>query len=168
MEEENRDQAIRTLKIGETANFTVYTDGSAVEGSRNGGAAAIVTKGNPDNPVVVEVLKELAGAIMSSTQAELVALRMALDWLCGHRTEWKVAKVASDSQAALASLRMSRRGQCEELLARICRQISSLEDSGHRIRFVWVAGHSGLVGNDLADEAAGEASTLNQRSLAVL
>ena len=34
--------------------------------------------------------------------------------------------------------------------------------------FVWVAGHCGLKGNDLADKAAGEASHLDQRSLAVL
>ena len=70
-----------------SADVTVFTDGSAEEGTRNGGAGAIVSRGSLDNPEVVEVLKKPAGVISSSTQAELVAIELAMDWL------WKM-KVA--------------------------------------------------------------------------
>ena len=77
-------------------------------------------------------------------------------------------KVATDSQAALATLKKTRKGKCEELVAMIGDRISRLGEEGKQLVFVWVAGHCGLKGNELADKAAGEASHLDQRSLAVL
>ena len=54
------------------------------------------------------------------------------------------------------------------MVAKIGDRISRLGGEGEQLVFLWVAGHCELKGNELADKAAGEASHLDQRSLAVL
>ena len=76
--EEDRKAAVR--RIGD-AEVVIYTDGSAKEGTRDGGAAAVVTKESADRPEQVEVRREPAGKVTSSFQAEVRALRLAMEWL---------------------------------------------------------------------------------------
>ena len=61
--------------------------------------------------------------------------------------------MATDSQAALATLKKTRKGKCAELVAKIGDRISRLCEEGKQLVFVWVAGHCGLKGNELADKA---------------
>ena len=56
--------------------------------------------------------------------------------------ENKVAKVATDSQAALATVKKTRKGKCEELVAKISDRISRLGEEGKQLLFVWVGGGS--------------------------
>ena len=46
-----------TTIISYQADYVVYTVGSASGGTRNGGAAAVVTRGSPDQPEVVAIIK---------------------------------------------------------------------------------------------------------------
>ena len=156
-----KDALERMKKWGDT-DVCVYTDGSAEEGVRMGGAAAVVTKGDPESPEVVEERLRAAGVVTSSYQAELYALLEALLWLRENGTLWKRAMLVSDSQSGLVSLKSVRSGRRDELLWRIVgvgREVCSGEKE---LIFVWVPGHCGLVGNEMADVAAKRASRSEQ------
>jgi ribonuclease HI len=158
--EENRERAVRRLE-GE-AEWTIFTDGSAKEGVRDGGAAVVVTSGAVDEPEEVEVLREAAGKVTSSFQAEVKAIRMALEWLEGRQGDWRHAKVASDSQAGLVAVRRAGAGLEDEEVARAAAAGRRLGERGKKVKFVWVAGHCGLTGNEWADGAAKEAAEMEQ------
>jgi len=164
--EEDRRRALARLEGGRAADVVVYTDGSAKEGSRDGGAAAVVTRGGADQPVLVEVRREAAGKVTSSFQAEVRALRLALEWLeeAGEQ-EWRVAVVASDSQAGLMAVKGAGPGLLEREVADVARKARRLGMSGKVVRFVWVAGHCGLIGNEWADSEAKVATELEQEEV---
>ena len=158
--EEDREKAVRRLE-GEP-KWVIFTDGSAKEGTREGGAAAVVTKGRVSQPELVEVRKEAAGMVTSSFQAEVKALRMAVEWLEERAEGWEAAVVASDSQAGLMAVKRAGPGLLDEEVAKVVAAGHRLGKEGKKLKFVWVAGHCGLIGNEWADTAAKEASNMEQ------
>ena len=58
----------------------IYTDGSASGGTRNGGAAAFVTKGSLLQPDVVTTIKTKGRTFTSSYEEEAAAMESALSW----------------------------------------------------------------------------------------
>ena len=128
-----------------------FTDGSAEEGTRNSGAGAIVSRGSLDNPEVVEVLKKPAGVISSLTQAELVAIELTMDWF------WRRNEKSGHTEVEVGTLKKTRKGKFEELVAR---SVTGLGEESKQLLFVCMVGHCGLKGNELADNAASEASHL--------
>ena len=162
-EERDREAALRVLRSLGRLEFAVYTDGSAAGGVRCGGAAAVVTTGDPADPVCVDVRRRAAGLLSSSFQAELCALEVALEWLTEHRDEWQRVAVVSDSQSALVALQHSGDGdRLSVQMGRLAIMGRDLGSRGKTLVFVWVPGHRGLVGNEWADVAAGEAARLSQ------
>ena len=162
---EDRKKAVLKLEGEEEVDVVIYSDGSAKAGNRDGGAAAVVTRGNPNHPDRVEERKEAAGKVTSSFQAEVRAMRLAMDWLEEHQEEWGKAVVASDSQAGLTAVKRAGAGWLEEEVAKVVGAGRRLGEKGKRVRFVWVAGHCGLIGNEWADVAAKEASEMEQRGV---
>jgi hypothetical protein len=71
--------ALNTLRMI-VADATIYTDGSAAEGVREGGSAAVVSKGSPKDPVMERVYRRKGVARTSSFETEAGALHLALDW----------------------------------------------------------------------------------------
>ena len=102
--EEDREVALLRLRGLGTRDMMLYTDGSAVEGVRCGGAGFVVTRGDPASPERVAVMSFAAGLVTSSYQAELRALWEAMKWLSECVDEWERVVVASDSLAALTAL----------------------------------------------------------------
>ena len=86
----------------------------------------------------------------SSTQAELVALRLGCQHVGGLGSFDRITFV-SDSQAALLSLAHPRR--CLSLAAQVYSALQELSASGTAIQLWWTPGHSSLMENDLADTA---------------
>ena len=82
---------------------TIYTDGSAEEGFRHGGSAAVVTRGDPTNPEVVEVRRAKGRAVTCSYETELVALKLAVGWINDNQVDEEVV-ICTDSRAATVSL----------------------------------------------------------------
>ena len=66
--------------ISYQADYVVYTDGSASGGTRNGGAAAVVTRGSPYQPEVVTIIKAKGRTFTSSYEEEAAAMESALSW----------------------------------------------------------------------------------------
>ena len=60
------------------ADYVIYTDGSASGGIRNGGAAAVVTRGCPLQPDVVTIIKTKGRTFTNSYEEEVAAMESAL------------------------------------------------------------------------------------------
>jgi len=132
------------------AETVIYTDGSCKAGTEYGGASAVVTQGPANNPRVVTIIKEKGRRITSSYEEEKAALGLALTWV-NENPQPHVA-VCSDSQSLLKAIEGASvdtgaiRGGLDKLKTKMTLQ--------------WVPGHEDVPGNELADQAAKEATTM--------
>ncbi|XP_050710063.1 uncharacterized protein LOC126994835 [Eriocheir sinensis] len=128
---------------------TYYTDGS-VNHLTGAVGAAFITAGH------AEMVRLPDGS--SSTQAELVALNRAL----GHAVEWGRGPVLvhCDSVPAIRSLYQDPLNDNVSLLTGIHARLQELGRAGRQVHLNWLPSHAGVVGNDAADRAAGEATLL--------
>ncbi|KAF0297157.1 putative RNA-directed DNA polymerase from transposon BS [Amphibalanus amphitrite] len=138
----------------------VWSDGSAEGGVSAGGSGALIILPSGEE----HELRAPAGRICSSTRAELVAIRGALEMLL--RLEGGLAEspviVCADSQAALATLASGAGSQATALGAAVWRLLLALTDGGRRVFMQWIPAHCGIPGNERADVLAKEASSLSQ------
>ena len=105
----------RLLQVG-LVDLLVFTDGSAVEGVKYGGAGVVIAKGCVTEPEVVEEMRLAAGRATSSFQAEMVALEAALRRVEEWQEDWASVLVVADSQANLMAVRDTGSGRQEELV----------------------------------------------------
>ena len=75
-----RRQCSLTTIASYQADYVIYTDGSASRETRNGGAAAVVTRGSPLQPEVVTTIKTKGRTFTSSYEKEAAAMESALSW----------------------------------------------------------------------------------------
>jgi ribonuclease HI len=87
--------------------------------------------------------------------AELAAIAAALTYAQDHLKPQQQLVVFSDSQHALRAIQAGNSARTgRALLAKIARSTPSLCRAGIDLRFRWSPGHSGIIGNKEADEAA--------------
>ena len=60
------------------ANYTIYSNESAAEGTSNAGAIAFITTGPPTQPEVLTTIKTQSRAFTSSYEEEAAAMESAL------------------------------------------------------------------------------------------
>jgi ribonuclease HI len=156
----------RVERLGAQAQWkwAIYTDGSVAEGGLDGGAAAVVTSGSPDHLEVVHRVAAPAGRFASSYQAEMVAICVALEWLSERKEEWERVGLISDSLSGIMSLGNSAGPSQGELVGRANLALQNIGD-GRCVTLVWVPGHCNVPGNELADQAAAEGSSMNQEGI---
>ena len=127
----------------------IFTDGSIHE--RGCGAAAIFDDAN--GPFGIGTHLETLGPLQSSTDAELAGIRLALDQLT-LRTDWERAFIVTDSQAAVAQIGGTRWHRSRSSVVAVQQKARALCRSGRQVEFWWAPGHSGIEGNERADEMA--------------
>ena len=139
------------------ADLVIYTDGSATDGVKNGGAAAILTRGDPALPAhmcgVVHTLQCRGSAFTSSFEEKHEAMKLALNWLADSDHTGTVL-ICSDSQAFLRAI-----GSCSESAFDLVSVL--VKPQLLRTILQWLPGHCGIHGNELADQKTKEASGLD-------
>ncbi len=133
-----------------TGDLIIYTDGSAVEGCRQGGAAAVVKM--LTDPPRTEIIMKKGAEFTSSFEEESQAMIAAANWIsenCDHRSR---ALILTDSQSVCRALQ----GADHE----IEHVRSALESSPAELTIQFVPGHCGIPGNEEADQAANAARTI--------
>ena len=139
------------------ADLVIYTDGSAAEGIRNGGAGLVVTRGSPVDPEVLHSASIKGRATTSSFEKEREAFGAALKWIedsnCDPDT---VIMICTDSQSLATALDGDRPETSDLSL--------TLDSLRRPIKIKWIPGHMGIPGNELADRVANGACNLTDKS----
>ena len=129
-------------------DLAFYTDGSASNGTAIGGVGILLTAGHPRSPTIRHSYAILAGTWCSSFQAEMKAVKKALQILQTEESPQKV-RIVSDSQSVLlciANLQPAiplKSADESDILNLLAIQF----DEGHQIAFNWSPSHCGVVGN---------------------
>ena len=135
-----------------SGDYIIYTDGSASKGRLDGGAAAVVTIGDAEEPITVDTLTERGRALTCFYEEEACAMLLATNWIAEHCSQTTKILICTDSKSL-----------CQKLLGNSI-EVTDLRqqilDTPGVITIQWVPGHSDIPGNELADAAAKEATLL--------
>ena len=142
-----------TLIAPYQADYTIYIDGSASGGTRNGGAATVVTRGSPVQPEVVTTIKTKGTTLSSSYEEEAPAMESALTWTSTTANHPSITILFCTDKKSLFEALMSSNSRASSIHTSINSIFSS-------IFIQWITGHSDFPGNELADIATKEATTI--------
>ena len=134
------------------ADYIIYTDGSTTAGSTNGGFAVVVTQGPAQRPVPIATIRKRGCHFTSSFDKELAALTHALQWVINQHLSDTTILICTDSKSL-----------CDALAGRNVRVDDIyllLHATPATIIIQWIAGHSNIPGNELADRGAKQATEL--------
>jgi ribonuclease HI len=156
--------AIKALNLLPVPDIKIWTDGSAIGGTTDGGAGVYAEL--PDDRVMTKTAS--AGKFTSSFRAEMVALRTALAML---ETEIDVTgsnfvMILSDSQSLLKCLAKGPSAQTHKLASEIWAVLQELSIDAPFVLH-WVPSHCNLTGNEEADAVAKEATKLDHANQAL-
>jgi ribonuclease HI len=124
--------------------ITCYTDGSLKEDIAGAGAYVKALNYKLSVPL---------GKGTSVFQAEVYAILKVVYELLARGVENKDILIFSDSQAAIKSMESSN--VCSKLVEECIRALNHL-GRNNKCTIAWVLGHSGIIGNEIADTLANE------------
>ena len=130
-------------------NLFVYTDGSGINEKVGASATAKSVTwnsflGSTDSFTVYS--GELYGILLGTGLASHVGYRPGRVFIC------------VDNQASIRAIGNSSSKSGQHIVQRIVEEIEKLRKSGYVIELHWIPAHMGIVGNELADKAAKEAT----------
>jgi ribonuclease HI len=133
----------RFLDHVHNAEVQIYTDGSK---STQGVGAGVVTRHTGQREQIVGRRMHSSASIFS---AELYAIKLALQSLKGKRRI--TCAIYIDSRSAIQAIKCGSRNG---LVIDIMELLVVLQKRGVVVELCWIPGHTGIQGNELADEAA--------------
>ena len=161
--EDSTPDQLRSLSLDalrqHDVDLIIYTDGSATGGTTKGGSAAVVTRGDLEQPQVYSRILDRGSPYTSSFEEELQAMMNAASWCVEHLAPNQRCLIATDSQSLCKAL-IGYSIEVHEL--KLC-----LEETLGTIIIQWIPGHADVPGNELADSAAKAATTLESEPKAV-
>ena len=145
----------------------IYTDGSAQNGTKNGGSGAVIM--DKTNNKEYEMCAP-AGTYTCSYQAELIAIKIALQKVKELQEQNKILPLNSsnihlftDSKSAVQKLKRSNTSNA--LIHDIHELLDHISNHGnHQILLQWIPSHCGIEGNERVDKIAKKATTLSQET----
>ena len=140
----------RFAEIG--AEINIFTDGSALGGTTEGGAAVVITRGSLDQPEVVTTISAKGASYTCSYEEEKQAMTMTVKWIGDNASGGEVVAIFTDSQSLCSALLHSPPG-----LDTLSEAMAGLKNP---VTIQWIPGHSKIPGNELADAAAKAATNL--------
>ena len=110
-------------------------------------------------------IRVAAGSLLSSTRAERMAIRTALEEVSTVAGDLATGPVVlcTDSQAALTTVAGGPRTQTARRGATVWSSLRSITERGQRVTLQWVPAHCGIPGNERGDDLAREAASLPQK-----
>lgn len=134
----------------------VYTDGSAQNAVKNGGAGVYIEY--PNNTRDADKIS--TGKHCHNYDAEIQAIKLATNKLLNNTTLGPHPAVfLTDSRSALQALQSRKLPELQNLLAELCKQ--------RTVVLQWIPSHCGIPGNEKADQLAKEGSADRQTETTV-
>ena len=136
--------------------FTIFTDGTALNGTSDGGAGCFIEKTG-------ETISLAAGELCSSYQAERVALKEAMHYLSTNK--FTKARIVTDSLSLvqrvpnLENMKQWNIRAEKEVFETLVDLRDSMKDP---VEILWCPCHCGVDGNATADKAAADRCHLPQ------
>lgn len=130
------------------SEVVIYTDGSCTGGTSDGGAAAVVTVGDAEEPTCIDVRQAKGNRYTCSYGEEARALDLGIDWL----------RESSHSKAAFCTDSLSLLQAMENLNPETHEIRERLEEIEADIDLMYVPGHKDIPGNEHADKFAKQAA----------
>jgi ribonuclease HI len=141
----DKQQALSTINSLPARAVVVYTDGSALGG--HGPAGAGVYAERPLKEFIFAALKN-----STNNRAELTAIGIAVAWADRCVPQVSDLYIVTDSDYSIGVL---TRGWATNKNSVLVEAVSdTVNSSRHRIHFVWAPGHTGILGNEIADRLA--------------
>ena len=139
-----------------TTDYKIFTDGS------NGGIGASAVMLNTTTGERTTRKYHLGSDKDHTTyEGELVGILLSVH-LAVHVPANKTATVFSDNQSTLQAIEKPPDGPAAHILTHIAEDMKALTTRravmAQSLRFRWISSHSGVLGNDLADQAAKDAA----------
>ena len=156
------ETSLKTLILAEldksypaTAWTQVFTDGSAVYATRNGGCGIYIRQPNKP-PITIAIL---GGYLCSNYRAEAQALLTATETVTQLETKPKKVVLRTDSLSVLQSL--ASENPEDYTLQNLIQSLNSLTSRPTAV-LQWIPAHTGLHGNEVADQLEKERSKKQQ------
>ena len=157
--ERRKEAALAALALIPDPDCTIWSDGSAKEGTIQGGGGAILELHREGRHI--ECVAP-AGRVCSSMRAELVAMTEALSCLqelpLPSSSLVKSVLLCSDSRSGLQLLSCGPNDQQSAIGQSVWSLLDVLTARGMTITLHWVPGHADLAGNEAADRLANQAA----------
>ena len=129
-----------------SADYTVYTDGSASEGIYDGGSGVVVTKGDAETPEVIHTIRRKGARYTCSYEEEVDGMLTAAIWISLNCPKEASILICTDSQSLCMAL--------DAFNVETTPIRSALQNRVSPVIIQWIPGHSDVPGNELADKAA--------------
>ena len=157
-EEATRAKNIASDYISSLSGVVAFTDGSATPNpGPTGAGAAIYINGIDSCPIH---LSKAISKYSTSYIGELEAIHLALSYLANCTSLPNKVSILTDCQSALCAITSKEHHDRCNIIRNIQDVATKISQRSTEIYITWVAGHTGLIGNEIADRLAKEGANV--------